>query len=485
MEETSNSPIIKAKNDSLEPDSNETVEDDFSAFATSGNNVEDDGDDFGEFDEFTDFNNGLTAESNSELVESEFGNNNQQQQINSNDNFNQFAGRDNDDNSGGKAHLRPSSSDRQELSLQPIIDYSNATSETIITQFTDILDTLFPLTCSPSLSHVHTANEGQLLDKQNSDIFSSQDKKSHESKEKNSSPNNYNKDRNLESILNSVPESMEIWERLAPDPEMIPFSWKQSSIRKQFYDSLGVSSDTFEEQALRNSVNILPRNSVTHSTPSSKKSSASTPTSRAASPQSLNLQSHTRVQSVSTTSLPASNRKNLGTSADSRAKNIALASQLDLEKIKVMSSIPQAEKLYDYSISELQSLFNQLDSLYRQTSETLTFWLDQREQTIMDAETYNQMIECLVGHAQKIRNGNGNGKETSNLDNKGGKQSPSKKNSKMASGFASLSLSFKKQKFQVNSSRRPTSVASDPSSAHPGKNIGNSTLNIHERNLSL
>ena len=45
-------------------------------------------------------------------------------------------------------------------------------------------------------------------------------------------------------------------------------------------------------------------------------------------------------------------------------------------------------------------------SLTKQTSDVLTYWLDQREQTVMDSETYNQMIECLVGHAQMIRDGN-------------------------------------------------------------------------------
>ena len=48
-------------------------------------------------------------------------------------------------------------------------------------------------------------------------------------------------------------------------------------------------------------------------------------------------------------------------------------------------------------------MVTELTRLQRQATEYLTYLLDQREQLMMDAETYNDLISCIVGHAQRLR----------------------------------------------------------------------------------
>lgn len=51
-------------------------------------------------------------------------------------------------------------------------------------------------------------------------------------------------------------------------------------------------------------------------------------------------------------------------------------------------------------------MITELSRLQRQASEYLGYLLDQREQLMMDAETYNDLISCIVGHAQRLREQN-------------------------------------------------------------------------------
>ena len=44
----------------------------------------------------------------------------------------------------------------------------------------------------------------------------------------------------------------------------------------------------------------------------------------------------------------------------------------------------------------------ELSRLQRQAADYLDHLLDQREQLKMDSETYNDLISCIVGHAQRL-----------------------------------------------------------------------------------
>lgn len=51
----------------------------------------------------------------------------------------------------------------------------------------------------------------------------------------------------------------------------------------------------------------------------------------------------------------------------------------------------------------MKDIIAKLTDLTRQASDELTYWLDQREQMIMDNERYNEMIASLVGRAAKLK----------------------------------------------------------------------------------
>ncbi|SRR6266540_3205271 len=133
------------------------------------------------------------------------------------------------------------------------------------------------------------------------------------------------------------------------------------------------------------------------------------------SPQSLRpaLKAATCLSvSISRSTTPSSNdilsssHKSLSKTNNSTSQP-EISKQIDVELAKSLCSISE-ETLQKYTTSQLLSLKSQILSLSRQTSDILTYWLDQREQTTMDSETYNQMIECLVGHAQKLRDSGSN-----------------------------------------------------------------------------
>ncbi|KAF9992321.1 hypothetical protein BGZ65_012374 [Modicella reniformis] len=61
------------------------------------------------------------------------------------------------------------------------------------------------------------------------------------------------------------------------------------------------------------------------------------------------------------------------------------------------------ENLGSYSGEEMRDIIVRLTELTRQASDELTYWLDQREQMIMDSERYNEMIASLVGRAAMLK----------------------------------------------------------------------------------
>lgn len=51
---------------------------------------------------------------------------------------------------------------------------------------------------------------------------------------------------------------------------------------------------------------------------------------------------------------------------------------------------------------KLNAMVIELSRLQRQAAEYVENLLDQKEQLKMDAETYNDLISCIVGHAQRL-----------------------------------------------------------------------------------
>ncbi|KAF9116956.1 hypothetical protein BGX27_008104 [Mortierella sp. AM989] len=140
-------------------------------------------------------------------------------------------------------------------------------------------------------------------------------------------------------------------------PSAPQFQWKYSNLRKEYYASLGLV--VAKEQSV-----ALP--SIPNSTnPSSSRSKVSSP------------------MIVSTETIPE--RK-----------------PLDMEAAKTFCQFTR-ETLGGYSGDEMKDIIAQLTELTRQASDELTYWLDQREQMIMDSEKYNDMIASLVGRAAQLK----------------------------------------------------------------------------------
>ncbi|KAG0064373.1 hypothetical protein BGZ89_009143 [Linnemannia elongata] len=139
------------------------------------------------------------------------------------------------------------------------------------------------------------------------------------------------------------------------------FQWKYSTLRKEYYASLGLV--VTKEQ---NPVSV-PSSSTPHS--------ATTP-----------LASRSKVSSPLI----------MGTEA------VAERKPLDLAATAAYCQFTR-ESLGAYSGEEMKDIIAKLTDLTRQASDELTYWLDQREQMIMDNERYNEMIASLVGRAAKLK----------------------------------------------------------------------------------
>ncbi|KAF9319123.1 hypothetical protein BG003_009822 [Podila horticola] len=138
------------------------------------------------------------------------------------------------------------------------------------------------------------------------------------------------------------------------------FQWKHSQLRKEYYASLGLAV-----------VKELTHVSAA-SIPSSVLSPASSSKSRISSPMIVGTET------------------------------VAARKALDLEATLAFCQFNK-ENLGGYSGDEMKDIIAQLTELTRQASDELTYWLDQREQMMMDSERYNEMIASLVGRAAKLK----------------------------------------------------------------------------------
>ncbi|KAG0046074.1 hypothetical protein BGZ83_008723 [Gryganskiella cystojenkinii] len=147
---------------------------------------------------------------------------------------------------------------------------------------------------------------------------------------------------------------------LANSPSSAPqFQWKYSELRREYYASLGLA--VAKEQNTMSSGSSIPGSSTG---PSSR--------SKVSSPLIVGSETVTE-------------RK-----------------PLDMKAALAFCQFTP-ENLGGYSGDEMKDIIAQLHELTRQASEELTYWLDQREQMLMDSERYNEMIASLVGRAAKLK----------------------------------------------------------------------------------
>ncbi|KAI8372152.1 hypothetical protein BD560DRAFT_103438 [Blakeslea trispora] len=94
------------------------------------------------------------------------------------------------------------------------------------------------------------------------------------------------------------------------------------------------------------------------------------------------------------------------------------------EKENLMSIV---ETIRIFPDVKLNAMVIELSRLQRQAADYLDHLLDQREQLKMDAETYNDLISCIVGHAQRLH-----------VNNKDASPAMVSKKKKANSGFTNI-----------------------------------------------
>ncbi|KAG0220611.1 hypothetical protein B0O80DRAFT_474070 [Mortierella sp. GBAus27b] len=137
------------------------------------------------------------------------------------------------------------------------------------------------------------------------------------------------------------------------------FQWKYSDLRKEYYASLGLTI--------------------------AKEQSAPAPMS---------------IPNTATNSFTAMSK--VTSSMVVNTEVVTERKPLDIEATRAYCQFTR-ENLAGYSGDEIKDIITQLTDLTRQASDELTYWLDQREQMMMDSERYNGMIGSLVDRAAKLK----------------------------------------------------------------------------------
>ncbi|KAI9329294.1 hypothetical protein BDR26DRAFT_923008 [Obelidium mucronatum] len=144
------------------------------------------------------------------------------------------------------------------------------------------------------------------------------------------------------------------------------FRWKKSATRTQFLKALGMDEETLLAEAVVASADA-PNATVADST------------------------TNTATDTAAATS--ASNSSNISTS-DPR--------QADIDEAKKHCSIteaPLSDEIRKMTTAELNTLIQSLASSQLKMQEQSNYWLDAKEQLLMDAEMHNKMIASLVQYA--------------------------------------------------------------------------------------
>ncbi|KAF9129788.1 hypothetical protein BGW39_003828 [Mortierella sp. 14UC] len=139
------------------------------------------------------------------------------------------------------------------------------------------------------------------------------------------------------------------------------FQWKYSTLRKEYYASLGMVA------AKEQNPTSAMASSVPHSVTS-----------------------------------PSASRSKVSSPLIMGTETVAERKPLDIAATTAYCQFTR-ETLGTYSGEDMKDIIAKLTEMTRQASDELTYWLDQREQMIMDNERYNEMIASLVGRAAKLK----------------------------------------------------------------------------------
>lgn len=219
------------------------------------------------------------------------------------------------------------------------------------------------------------------------------------------------KPENPRDILNT-PCSRDLWTKLSRDTVFYnpvtgavgQFQWTRSETNKSYLNALGVTFNYEEKSPM--SVHS-PTSSPTSANATKKRQSNIVDGKRLNNGSTSSLPSptegsHTHLRSASAT---AGGLRVVTSKMDETAKEAKKEAdqemELDIDIARAYCELTE-ETIRVFPDVKLNAMVIELSRLQRQAADYLDNLLDQREQLKMDAETYNDLISCIVGHAQRL-----------------------------------------------------------------------------------
>ncbi|KAL7310681.1 hypothetical protein PS15m_010151 [Mucor circinelloides] len=215
-------------------------------------------------------------------------------------------------------------------------------------------------------------------------------------------------DEYVTDILNT-PCSRDLWSKLSRDTVFYnpvtgsvgQFQWTRSETNKAYLNALGVTFN-FEEKSPTAIHSPTGHSATSHATKKRQTTMVDgkrsiTPGSAPSSPDAV--QTHTRSASA-TGGLRVVTAK-MDEGAKEAKKEAEQEMELDIDIARAYCELTE-ETIRVFPDVKLNAMVIELSRLQRQAADYLDNLLDQREQLKMDAETYNDLISCIVGHAQRL-----------------------------------------------------------------------------------
>ncbi|KAK4508903.1 uncharacterized protein ATC70_013526 [Mucor velutinosus] len=216
-------------------------------------------------------------------------------------------------------------------------------------------------------------------------------------------------DENATDILNT-PCSRDLWSKLSRDTVFYnpmtgsvgQFQWTRSETNKAYLNALGVTFN-FEEKSPTAMHSPTGHTATSHATTKKRQTAmvdgkrSVTPGSAPSSPDAA--QTHTRSASA-TGGLRVVTAK-MDEGAKEAKKEAEQEMELDIDIARAYCELTE-ETIRVFPDVKLNAMVIELNRLQKQAADYLDNLLDQKEQLKMDAETYNDLISCIVGHAQRL-----------------------------------------------------------------------------------
>ncbi|CAO3696337.1 unnamed protein product [Rhizopus stolonifer] len=217
------------------------------------------------------------------------------------------------------------------------------------------------------------------------------------------------KNEDSKNILNTSC-SFDLWDKLSRDTvfhnpvtgAVGSFQWTRSEANKAYLNALGVTFTTEEKTSSTTrtqSPHLAKKRPTTYlngKTPSTSPT-ASSPTSPNATQTHHRSSSATGGLSIVTSKIEENEKR--------ATKEVDQDLELDIDIAKAYCELTE-ETIRIFPNVKLHAMVTELSRLQKQAAEYLDHLLDQKEQLLMDAETYNDLISCILDQAQRLRKQN-------------------------------------------------------------------------------